>query len=66
MAEETKHLTSEQKAALRERVARLKSPEEIAEQMAELCEAVVEIIVTGQRLLGSKTAKCLSDDARYS
>lgn len=41
MSEETESLTSEQKAALRERVARLKSPEEIAEQMAELREAVI-------------------------
>ena len=57
MTEETKRLSSEEKAALRELVARLKSPAEMAEQMAELRKAVDEIIIIGQRLLDSKNRK---------
>lgn len=53
MTEKTKHLTSEQKAALRERVARLETPEEMAALLNELREAVAEVIVIGKRLLNS-------------
>lgn len=53
MTEKTKHLTSEEKAALRERVARLETPEEMAALLNELREAVAEVIVIGKRLLNS-------------
>jgi len=53
MTEKTKHLTSEEKAALRERVARLETPEEMTALLNELRDAVAEVIVIGKRLLNS-------------
>lgn len=65
MTEGTKYLTADEKAALRERLARLKTPKEMVASLDVLREAVAEVIVIGQRLLDSKTAKYPNDNARY-
>lgn len=52
--EESDTLTAERKAALRERVAQLMTPEEHARLLTELRDNAAEIVMIGQRLLKSK------------
>lgn len=52
--EELGTLTPERKAALRESVAQLMTPEEHARFLTELRDNAAEIVMIGQRLLNSK------------
>jgi len=58
-------LTPGEKAALRERVARLKTPEEMAALLDELRDAAAEIVIIGQRLLASIDRNYPSDNTRF-
>lgn len=65
MASESERLTSEEKATLRERAARLKSPDEMDAQLAELREAAAQIVIIGQQILDSRTFHSAENDVRH-
>lgn len=52
--EESDTLTAERRAALRQRVAQLMTPEEHARLLMEIWDNAAEIVAIGQRLLNSK------------
>lgn len=59
MTKKSEKLTSEEKTALRERAARLKTPDEMAAQLAELREAAAQIVTIGQELFASSNRKLI-------
>lgn len=59
-----KYDTDEENAVLRERLAHLNTPDEIAAQLDELLKNVGDIVIIGQRMLNSNNRTVSSDDAR--